>query len=74
MAGKRHLLEEAPDLPLPACSAKTCNCHYFRYGDRRNLLGNRRFRLLEGRSGGLKPHRAERRRGQDRRQLKIKFL
>jgi hypothetical protein len=69
IAGKRHLLDEAPELPLAECAADTCNCRYFRYGDRRSLLSNRRSHgpandwLLKN----------NRRIGQERRQLKVDF-
>ncbi|MEE4143835.1 MAG: hypothetical protein V2I26_03470 [Halieaceae bacterium] len=73
IAGKRHLLEEAPALPLARCAAKTCNCRYFRYGDRRSLLSNRR---THGPAGGRDKHwfwQKNRRSGQERRKLKIDF-
>ena len=73
IAGKRHLLDEAPELPLPQCSADTCNCRFFRYGDRRSLLTNRRTHGPD--SGRAKNWlwKNNRRSGHERRQLKIDF-
>lgn len=31
----RYLSSEAPSLPLPDCSTKSCTCHYRHYQDRR---------------------------------------
>lgn len=73
VAGRRFLLGEAPALPLAGCTAQTCTCRFFTYGDRRSFLGNRRagFGL---RSRLRMPFwRRERRSGQDRRKLKIAF-
>lgn len=73
IAGKRHLLDEAPALPLPRCAADTCNCRYFRYGDRRSLLTNRRS---HGPASGRAKNwlwKNNRRSGQERRKLKIDF-
>jgi hypothetical protein len=63
---------EAPQLPLPECSAQTCDCHFFRYGDRRSLLNNRRtYKAGGGRHGWL--WNKNRRAGQERRKIKIDF-
>jgi hypothetical protein len=73
IAGKRHLLDEAPDLPLTKCAADICNCRYFRYGDRRSLLTNRRSNgPTSGRAGNWL-WKKNRRQGQERRKLKIDF-
>lgn len=73
IAGKRHLLEAAPQLPLPQCTAKTCTCRLFRYGDRRSLLTNRRSHGPgQGRRGAW-VWRKNRRAGNERRRLKIDF-
>ena len=34
-AGQRFLSREAPRIPLPACDARTCGCHFKHYKDRR---------------------------------------
>ncbi len=73
IAGQRHLLEEAPALPLPQCAADTCNCRYFRYGDRRSLLTNRRTQGAASGRAKAWPWKSNRRSGQDRRKLKIDF-
>lgn len=39
-AGKRFLSGEAPDLPVPGCTAAVCRCSYVHFGDRR--VGDRR--------------------------------
>lgn len=36
IAGKRFLASEAPELPLPGCSAKNCECHFAHFRDRRS--------------------------------------
>lgn len=33
--GKRVLVSEAPSLPVPGCTAKTCECRFVKYPDRR---------------------------------------
>ena len=69
ISGIRHLVDEAPALPLAQCSADACYCRYFNYGDRRSLLSNRRS---NGRArNGLWQN--NRRSGQERRKLKIDF-
>lgn len=73
MTGRRHLLDEAPTLPLPQCSADACKCRYFRYGDRRSLLSNRR---THGPASGQARNwlrQKNRRSGRERRKLKIDF-
>ncbi|MBP8924343.1 MAG: hypothetical protein KBG75_00655 [Pseudomonadales bacterium] len=36
LSHKRFLSNDAPQLPLSYCTAKTCNCRYVHYSDRRN--------------------------------------
>jgi hypothetical protein len=74
LAGRRLLVEEAPALPLAGCGSADCNCHYFRYGDRRSLLGNRRSGSLSGAGGRNWFWQRNRRRGADRRKLKVAFI
>lgn len=33
----RFLASEIPIIPVPNCTAKSCNCKYTRYNDRRNI-------------------------------------
>lgn len=40
--GQRFLSEQAPGLPLEACSASNCNCRYVHHVDRRRGTGDRR--------------------------------
>lgn len=37
IAKSRFLASEVPMIPMPDCTAKTCNCTYARYSDRRNM-------------------------------------
>lgn len=74
VAGKRILLDEAPDLPLGNCPAGSCDCHYFRYGDRRNLLMNRRSGNALNGDASDRPGKQNRRRGNDRRRIRSKIL
>lgn len=36
MTGRRFLSAEAPQVPLPGCSAKSCTCRYVHHEDRRS--------------------------------------
>lgn len=36
IVGKRFLASEAPELPLPGCTAAKCECHFVHYRDRRS--------------------------------------
>jgi len=56
--GQRFLSEQAPGLPLGACSSANCNCRYVHHVDRRRGNGDRRGELPAGEgflglSGGL---------------------
>jgi hypothetical protein len=73
IAGKRHLLEEAPELPLAHCAAEVCNCRFFRYGDRRSLLTNRRSHGPKSGRINNSLWKDNRRSGHERRKLKIDF-
>lgn len=35
LSGKRFLSDEAPQLPVPGCSAHNCTCSYIHFEDRR---------------------------------------
>ena len=57
----RFLASEVPKIPMPDCTAKTCNCTYARYSDRRNMDTRRAPFSLESdlyASGG-EPERRE---------------
>lgn len=73
LSGSRYLVDEAPSLPLPRCSAETCQCGYFTYRDRRSFLTNRRAnsRLEATSRHGL--WRDNRRAGEDRRRINVSF-
>lgn len=38
LAGRRLLVDEAPQLPLPNCDQASCECHFEQYTDRRTDL------------------------------------
>lgn len=44
--GRRFLVDDAPPLPLPSCTAPRCDCHYVHHHDRRRGKGDRR--AIEG--------------------------
>jgi hypothetical protein len=71
---RRLLLSEAPTLPLPNCSTKSCDCKFFIYGDRRSCLTNRRTNVREVTKMASLISRGNRRKGAERRRLKVKFL
>jgi len=43
IAGARYLVAEAPQLPLPDCTARQCRCKYEHYEDRRREDADRRI-------------------------------
>jgi len=57
---KRFLTKEAPPLPLPNCTAKSCGCRFIHFNDRRDE--DRRERVNIGHYDGV-----QRRAQQDRR-------
>jgi hypothetical protein len=70
ISGIRFLIDEAPGLPMPSCTAETCNCRYFHFGDRRNFLGNRRSGSALERVPSKALFAQDRRQGPNRRRLK----
>jgi hypothetical protein len=56
--GRRYLSAEAPKLPLPACDARSCQCRFVHFEDRRD--GDDRRHLMMDARGHLA---RERRRG-----------
>ena len=74
ISGIRFLVDEAPRLPMSSCTVETCSCRYFHFRDRRSFLGNRRSGAgLEGLPVRTTSAR-DRRRGPNRRRLKIPGL
>lgn len=71
---RRLLVAEAPALPLRNCSAETCSCRYFTYGDRRSCLINRRLNGKKVSRVASLFRRSNRRKGVDRRKVKVDFL
>lgn len=71
---RRLLVSEAPALPLRNCSAQTCDCNFFTYGDRRSCLDNRRFNVGEVAKRASLFRRGNRRKGAERRKLKVDFV
>jgi len=71
---RRLLVSEAPALPLGNCSAASCTCRFFTYGDRRSCLSNRRINGKKVVSVASLFRRSNRRKGSDRRKLKVAFL
>jgi len=61
--GHRYLSVDAPELPLPGCDARKCNCRYQRHADRRDVedrrLGLGRFRDINSQSGDNERRSAE---------------
>lgn len=71
---RRLLVSEAPTLPLRNCSAKSCNCKFLSYGDRRSWLTNRRTNARKVTPIASLFSRGNRRKGAERRRLKVDFL
>lgn len=71
---RRLLVSEAPALPLGSCSVDTCTCRYFTYGDRRSCLSNRRVSTRALPKVASFFRRGNRRKGVDRRKVKVDFL
>jgi hypothetical protein len=71
IAGIRFLIDEAPRLPMPDCTAETCTCRYFHFRDRRSFLSNRRSGTGLERVPPKALFEQDRRRGPNRRKLKI---
>jgi hypothetical protein len=67
LAGQRFLASEAPNLPLPACDAATCECHFAHYDDRRSGKDRRTPFGAGAIGGGTGRFEKERRETPDRR-------
>lgn len=71
---RRILASQAPALPLGSCSAETCTCRYFTYGDRRSCLSNRRVSTEALPKVASLFRHGNRRKGVDRRKVKVDFV
>ena len=71
ISGIRFLIDEAPRLPMPSCTAETCTCRYFHFRDRRSFLSNRRSGTTLERVPSKALFAQDRRQGPNRRKLKI---
>jgi hypothetical protein len=67
LAGQRFLASEAPNLPLPACDALRCECHFAHYDDRRSGKDRRTPFGAGAIGGGTGRFEKERRETPDRR-------
>ena len=67
LAGQRFLANEAPNLPLPACDAARCECHFAHYDDRRSGKDRRSPFGAGAIGGGTGRFEKERRETPDRR-------
>ncbi len=67
IAGQRFLASEAPTLPLPACDAAECDCHFIHHKDRRAGKDRRSPFTSGGVAAATGSFPGERRKGQDRR-------
>ena len=67
IAGQRFLASEAPTLPLPACDAAECDCHFIHHNDRRAGKDRRSPFTSGGVAAATGSFPGERRKGQDRR-------
>lgn len=67
IAGQRFLAREAPELPLPGCTATNCGCHFVHYPDRRAGKDRRSPFGAGGVAAATGKHARERRQGKDRR-------
>lgn len=64
--GRRILVSEAPVLPVPGCTEKTCQCRFVKYSDRRSG-SERRLPFGEGSMMFILGQINERRETRDRR-------
>jgi len=67
LEGERFLSTEAPRLPLPACDAAECLCHFAHHKDRRVSRDRRNVFNASGHSNTTGKHEQERRGARDRR-------
>jgi len=67
IAGQRFLASQAPELPLPACDAAECDCHFVHHDDRRTGKDRRSPFTSGGVAAATGTYAGERRRGDDRR-------
>ena len=67
IAGKRFLASEAPDLPLPDCTAEKCGCRFTHFRDRRSGRDRRNPFGSGGLAAATGKYAKERRQGGERR-------
>ena len=67
VAGKRFLAAEAPSIPLPACDASECDCHFIHHNDRRTGKDRRSPFTSGGMAAATGSFPGERRKGTERR-------
>jgi hypothetical protein len=67
IANKRFLAGEAPELPLPGCTAARCECHFVHHRDRRAGKDRRSPFGTGGLAAATGKHAQERRDGKERR-------
>ena len=67
IAGERFLASEAPELPLPGCTAVKCECHFVHHRDRRTGKDRRSPFGSGGLASATGKHAQERRQGSERR-------
>ena len=67
IAGQRFLASEAPNIPLPACDATACDCHFIHHEDRRSGKDRRSPFTSGGLAAATGTFMGERRKGGDRR-------
>ena len=74
IAGKRFLATEAPELPLPGCTAAKCECHFVHYRDRRSGKDRRSPFGSGGLAAASGKYAQERREGKERREEEDEFF
>ena len=73
LAGKRFLSGEAPDIPLPDCDGRECECTFIHFKDRRTGKDRRSPFTPAGFGSGTGKFDTERRAGKDRRGADIDY-
>jgi hypothetical protein len=68
IVGRRFLASEAPSIPLPACDATECDCHFVHHEDRRSGKDRRSPFTSGGLAAITGTFAGERRSGRDRRE------
>jgi len=66
IAGQRFLASEAPEIPLPGCTAAECECHFVHHNDRRTGKDRRSPFTSGGLAAATGSYAGERRQGERR--------